>query len=152
MKNAKKALAVLFTVVMLTGCGFEEIKTDKDIVTKETSVTTTAQLTLEVPTVTTKPAESGSDGSQTSEPDVNSDSPYPLQMIATANVNARKEPSTAGEIFKIVSEGTEVKVIDYIDGWYKVEVDSTEVYIIENYLEKVKVEEKPEEEKNEEEA
>ena len=69
-------------------------------------------------------------------------------MVATTNVNARKGPSTADEIALTVVEGTEVTVLGLSQGWYKVDIDGEELYIIQDYLEEVKAEEAPEAEEN----
>lgn len=133
MKTLKKAFVVVASVLLMTGCGFTSIKSDSEIIKPDQASTTTNQ-TLEVPPVTEPPEVTTPTGTESSVPSDEPASPYPMEMVATANVNARKEPSTSGEIIQIVSEGTVVKAIGYSDGWYKVEVDGQEVYIIENFL------------------
>lgn len=134
MKTFKKTFWAVALTIMLSGCGFTQIKSDSEIIKPDPASTTTTNQTLEVPPVTEPPAETTPSGSQSTEPSDEPVSPYPIEMVATANVNARKEPSTSGEIVQIVSEGTVVSAIGYSDGWYKVEVDGQEVYIIENFL------------------
>lgn len=135
---------MLGVAAMLSGCSFEEIKSDKNIVTSETKATTTTMQVLEVPELTTTtpavttPAEPVP-GETT--PVTEEESPFPVTMITTANVNARKGPSTADEISQTVVEGTEVTVVGYADGWYQIDLNGETLYIIEDYLEVVEEEE-----------
>lgn len=138
MNFFKKAFPIILAAITLSACGFVEIKTDKNIVKPDEESTTTSNVTLEVPTVTselenTTPPVISDDPAIPDEPQ----SPFPMEMMTTANVNARKEPSTAGEIVEIVSEGTKVKAVGYSDGWYEIELDGAQVFIIENYLEEI---------------
>lgn len=144
MKLIKKTIIMLGVAAMLSGCSFEEIKSDKNIVTSETKATTTTMQVLEVPELTTTtpavttPAEPVP-GETT--PVTEEESPFPVTMITTANVNARKGPSTADEISQTVVEGTEVTVVGYADGWYQIDLNGETLYIIEDYLEVVEEEE-----------
>ena len=136
MNLFKKAVLMVAAASLLSGCSFEEIKSDKNIITSETVASTTTMQVLEVPeittttTVATAPSET-----LPGEDEPVEESPYPATMKTTANVNARKGPSTADEIFKTVVEGTEVTVIGYADSWYQIDLDGETVYIIEDYLE-----------------
>lgn len=154
MKLVKKVFAVVIFATMLTGCGFTEIKSDKDIVTSETSATTTTVQVLEVPdtTTTTTPADTDEPVIDLPGEDVppTEESPYPAVMISTANVNARRGPSTADEIAVMVIEGTEVTVLGITDGWYQVEIDGEQLYIIQDYLAEVETEDVETEEVTEE--
>lgn len=143
----KKVCAVVLAAMMLTGCGFTEIKSDKDIVTSETSATTTTIQVLEVPdtTTTTTPADEPVVDVPGEEVPPVEESPYPAVMVSTANVNARRGPSTADEIAVMVVEGTEVTVLGITDGWYQVEIDGEQLYIIQDYLAEVEAEEVTEE-------
>lgn len=143
MKLFTKALAVA-AALTLTGCGgFSDIKSDTDIITANTSASTTTQQTLSVPeltapTVSETPPSSNS-GEDIVPPEIEDE--YPVSMIATANVNARKGPSIADEIDHMVIEGTEVKVTGLADGWYQVEIDGKQLYIIGDYLKEKDAEE-----------
>lgn len=138
MKLTKRVCAVVLAAMMLSGCGFTEIKSDKDIVTSETSATTTTIQVLEVPdTTTTTPSDEPVADVTGEEVTSGEESPYPAVMISTANVNARRGPSTADEIAVMVVEGTEVTVLGITDGWYQVEIDGEQLYIIQDYLAEV---------------
>jgi len=138
LKLIKKAFIIIAVSAMLSGCSFQEIKSDKDILTSENQSTTTTLQVLGVPDLTTTtPPITNPSGTLPGEDDPEVESPYPCTMITTANVNARKGPSTADTISQTVIEGTEVKVIGYADGWYQVDIDGETLYIIEDYLEEV---------------
>lgn len=120
---------------MLSGCGFQNIKSDKDVLTSKNTSSTTALQVIDVPDTTTTPTVSD-------EPAISTDeiqpSPFPMTMVATTNVNARRGPSTADEIAQTVVEGTEVTAIGLTDdGWYQVEINGEQLYIIQDYLEEV---------------
>ncbi|MBQ7755795.1 MAG: SH3 domain-containing protein [Oscillospiraceae bacterium] len=152
MKLIKKTIIMLGVAAMLSGCSFEEIKSDKNIVISETKATTTTMQVLEVPELTTTtpavttPAEPVP-GETT--PVTEEESPFPVTMITTANVNARKGPSTADEIAQTVVASTEVTAIGYVDGWYQIDLNGETLYIIEDYLEFAPVEDESEESEQE---
>lgn len=135
LKFLKKAWAVAAAAAMLSGCGFQNIKSDKDVLTSKNTSSTTALQVIDVPDTTTTPTVSD-------EPAISTDeiqpSPFPMTMVATTNVNARRGPSTADEIAQTVVEGTEVTAIGLTDdGWYQVEINGEQLYIIQDYLEEV---------------
>lgn len=140
MKIFKKAFAITLVALTLAGCGFVEIKSDTDIIKPEEEPTTSTNVTLEVPEVTTPEPEVTTPTDTSTEVSTEPEepaSPYPMEMKTTANVNARKDPSTAGEIIQIVPEGTTVKAVGFTDGWYEVDLDGEKAYIIENYVEEI---------------
>ena len=155
MKFVKKACAVIFAITMLSGCGFQDIESDSEVLKTDVQSGTLPVQTLEPPQTTTPAVDDIQDpenpDNQKPDTDVPSDEPVeavPVVMVATTNVNARKGPSTADEIALTVVEGTEVTVLGLSQGWYKVDIDGEELYIIQDYLEEVKAEEAPEAEEN----
>lgn len=141
LKIISKGIIISATLLLFSGCSFEEIKSDKNIVTSDSAETTTTMQVLEVPELTTTTTAATTPAEVIPGEDVTSvveeNNPFPALMITTANVNARKGPSTADEISQTVVEGTEVTVVGYADGWYQIDLDGETLYIIEDYLEAV---------------
>jgi len=55
--------------------------------------------------------------------------------ITTANVNLRPDPSTDNPRIRLVSVGTQVEVLDFLDGeWFRVDVNGTEGYMAAEFL------------------
>lgn len=55
-------------------------------------------------------------------------------LTTTANVNMRTNSSTSARVIKVVPKGAEVTVIDYENGWYRVDYDNDSGCIYGEYL------------------
>lgn len=55
-------------------------------------------------------------------------------MTTTTNVNMRTNSSTSARVIKVVPAGTKVTVIDYENGWYRVDYDNDAGCIYGEYL------------------
>lgn len=59
---------------------------------------------------------------------------YETGVTTEAGLRLRSEPSTSAAIYKILSKGQSVTVLETMDDWYKVSVSGTEGYVFADYL------------------
>lgn len=130
MKKIILAAVVSVCMLGLSGCGFKDIDSDTEIVA--TTTTAYEDSALIIPTETTAPEVEIPTFTDPPE-----DSPYPAAMRVTANVNARKGASTADDIIQIIESGTEITVVGEKDGWYQIDLDGNEAYVIMDYVEEI---------------
>ena len=52
----------------------------------------------------------------------------------TSNLNVRKEPNTNSSVLIQIGEGEKLEVLEQLDGWVKVSVDSDEGYVAADYV------------------
>lgn len=134
----KTVIAAAAAALLLTGCGFQDINSNASIVaTTTTYEDPSLMLTPSSETSTTSP-DIPDEPTETDPPE---ESPFPAKMKTTANVNARTGASTANDIIKLLEEGTVIEVLGEQDGWYKIDLDGSEAYVIKDYVEEVSEEE-----------
>lgn len=131
MKQISIIFSVLLGVLILSGCSFQDIDTDKTLIT----TTEDSDNSGIVPAITTTNSEITSPEDSTI--DDSDDSKFPFKTKVTANVNARLGASTADDIFKIIPGGTEITVIGESGDWYKITINKKEVYVIKEYVEDI---------------
>ena len=134
MKQISIIFSVLLGVLILSGCSFQDIGTDKTLIT----TTEDSDNSGIVPAITTTNSEITSpEDSTIDDSDDSNDSKFPFKTKVTANVNARMGASTADDIFKIIPGGTEITVVGESGDWYKITINKKEVYVIKEYVEDI---------------
>lgn len=58
----------------------------------------------------------------------------PKEMITTADVNARRGPSTDYSIIRLLSQNTKITVTGESGGWYRINLDDETAYVFADYV------------------
>lgn len=130
------SIVVVFGALLLVGCGGDAAEsspaadTPQYEIAQVTKPTTESQVTTpttpEDPTTTTEPGKDTAGTTAASDEGV----------VASDDVNFRKEASTSGEVIGKLAKNTVVKVItkDYGNGWSKIEYDGKTGFMATQYL------------------
>ncbi len=59
--------------------------------------------------------------------------------VTASSLNFRDKASASGEIITSLPEGTEVQVLETLEGWYKISYDGKEGYVSARYIETYEV-------------
>lgn len=56
------------------------------------------------------------------------------KVVDCSKLNVRKDPSTDADVVTVIDNGTEVKVLETVKDFVKVEIDSVTGYCVKKYI------------------
>lgn len=100
---------------------------------------TPASESEETPDVSVEPETEGTEATE-DEPAVDSEAEGQVYVKTTTQVKLRKEPNTNCATLDRIDGGTQLLVLETLDGWYKVSHNGQEGYVSADYAQVVETE------------